>query len=522
MGWGCGDNLHVNKIYILTKETENPVRSNMSLIRILGSEDEVLDIIDATNEEPFLLETLEQLIANHQALDKKFIIARAETVNSGAQSPYFYYAAHQLNKVIFRKYGPESEYLFRLYSLNPLTNTEISGDLHYFMVEKSDDLRVPHKTLQGHGGTQLDERRKQSQNALMKKALGNTMEDLKVAEMSGLKFKLHSNSILRSNNAATFATPPTTSIHEKSNQNTTGSFASQLEKNTRLQVGSLQSIVEATSFKSVHCSTSPQPMSISSPRAPDFASFQKLTFRNKSKSTVKIVTNMNAGSSLKSIANADTQNVLTFVARFIGTDDDFLQNISIRELFRDNAYALADNDLFDIPEDVLINEHIIPANAVSLRAAPVLQGTRESQPSSIEHDSRFLDWMASNLMSLPFNFSATADDIGGNFESIRTPAEPPIDTIAIPTKYTPFCSCYATPSYRLVYSIKYLCIILYLLIILLVAEAFCSTYTRRVFEVVSLVGLVVFMLFLWHSEFTAQGWYRANQPSLSPNSFVAG
>ncbi|KAI9202797.1 uncharacterized protein BJ171DRAFT_398049, partial [Polychytrium aggregatum] len=86
--------------------------------------------------DPFLLETLEALIESHAKQGKSLILARVQTIDPAAphRPVFFYYYAPSLNKVIFRKYGRRQEYLFRLFALNPLTNTEIVGDVDYFMV----------------------------------------------------------------------------------------------------------------------------------------------------------------------------------------------------------------------------------------------------------------------------------------------------------------------------------------------------------------------------------------------------
>lgn len=66
--------------------------------------DEELDVLDAANEDPFTLETLEDLIIMHSEKNLDFILARVTTKDPDDDSRlyYSYYAAHHINKVLFR------------------------------------------------------------------------------------------------------------------------------------------------------------------------------------------------------------------------------------------------------------------------------------------------------------------------------------------------------------------------------------------------------------------------------------
>ncbi|TPX67880.1 hypothetical protein SpCBS45565_g03485 [Spizellomyces sp. 'palustris'] len=151
------------------------------------------DTLPLSAEEPFTLETLGQLIRAHKRQCKTLILARVETV----EGRMFYYSAHQLNKVIFRKFGKEGEYLFRLYALNPLTNTEIVGDVRYFAVEAHDDGKDDDREeadwksrrLFGPSTTSLrqsySEMRRNSMSTLMRNSLGSRRSSIRVAEVAG-------------------------------------------------------------------------------------------------------------------------------------------------------------------------------------------------------------------------------------------------------------------------------------------------------------------------------------------------
>ncbi|KAI9098206.1 hypothetical protein DFS34DRAFT_619947 [Phlyctochytrium arcticum] len=166
-------------------------------ISLLGSSVQG-DLLPLSTEEPFLLETLGTLIRNHKRQSKTLILARVQAVDG----KFFYYSAHQLNKVIFRKYGKNSEYLFRLYAMNPLTNTEIVGDVRYFAVEVPDDAEVAPEVRDsrakrflsmagsrpssaGTARSSSTDMRRSSMSALMRNSLGIRRDSIKVAEISG-------------------------------------------------------------------------------------------------------------------------------------------------------------------------------------------------------------------------------------------------------------------------------------------------------------------------------------------------
>jgi hypothetical protein len=83
--------------------------------------DEVVDVLDALNEEPFTLETLEDLILMHWEKNSDFVLARVTTVdpNDDDRFYYSYYAAHHINKVLFRT-QPEEGLLHRMKAKNVL------------------------------------------------------------------------------------------------------------------------------------------------------------------------------------------------------------------------------------------------------------------------------------------------------------------------------------------------------------------------------------------------------------------
>ncbi|KAI3631025.1 hypothetical protein MIR68_010515 [Amoeboaphelidium protococcarum] len=122
-----------------------------------------VDDVDAGNEDPFSLESFEGLINAHHKAGKDFLIARVITMTpqtydtltnaenytiSADGSKTFiknqqelsgqvyksYYAAHQINRSLFRT-QPEEGLLHRMKAKNPMNNLNIVGDVHYFVVK---------------------------------------------------------------------------------------------------------------------------------------------------------------------------------------------------------------------------------------------------------------------------------------------------------------------------------------------------------------------------------------------------
>ncbi|KAJ3275961.1 hypothetical protein HDV01_006828 [Terramyces sp. JEL0728] len=96
----------------------------------------LVDVLDAENEDPFTLESLTSLIELHSEKDLDFILARVTTVDPDDSDRFYYsyYAAHHINKVLFRT-QPEEGLLHRMKAKNPLNNMTIVGDVHYYVIK---------------------------------------------------------------------------------------------------------------------------------------------------------------------------------------------------------------------------------------------------------------------------------------------------------------------------------------------------------------------------------------------------
>ncbi|KAJ3075752.1 hypothetical protein HDU98_006990 [Podochytrium sp. JEL0797] len=118
----------------------------MEIIRLLDSKgDRVLDSISAEYEDSFCLETFSDLIASHANVGRSFIIARVQTWDHKLpESKFFsYYNAYNLNKILFQtQVFFDKKLIHRLNVLNPLSNTDIIGNVQYFMVTKSTQPRT--------------------------------------------------------------------------------------------------------------------------------------------------------------------------------------------------------------------------------------------------------------------------------------------------------------------------------------------------------------------------------------------
>ncbi|KAF8929348.1 hypothetical protein BGZ47_001096 [Haplosporangium gracile] len=99
----------------------------------------VVDELDAMDEDPFTLDSFENLMRMHASKGKDFIIARVTTQDpsDGEKHYHSYYGAHQINKVLFRT-QPEEGLLHRMKARNPLNNMLVLGDVHYYIISAAD------------------------------------------------------------------------------------------------------------------------------------------------------------------------------------------------------------------------------------------------------------------------------------------------------------------------------------------------------------------------------------------------
>ncbi|KXS12860.1 hypothetical protein M427DRAFT_71792 [Gonapodya prolifera JEL478] len=135
----------------------------------------VVDVLDASSDEPFTLEPFEALIRAHAMAGKEFILARVTTVDPSdeSRSYYSYYNAHFINKVLFRT-QPEAGLLHRMRARNPLTNTVIVGDVHYFSITPESVLATLALATQSHAGEKEPSPTRPSLHDILRTATGRS------------------------------------------------------------------------------------------------------------------------------------------------------------------------------------------------------------------------------------------------------------------------------------------------------------------------------------------------------------
>lgn len=114
------------------------------VIRLLDSTGEkLLDSVSEEYEDSFCLESFGDLAQAHYECEPKgtrcLIIARVQTWDPKQPDKafYSYYNAYHLNKILFQtQVYLGKKLIHRLHVLNPLTNTDIIGNVLYFMVKR--------------------------------------------------------------------------------------------------------------------------------------------------------------------------------------------------------------------------------------------------------------------------------------------------------------------------------------------------------------------------------------------------
>jgi hypothetical protein len=120
------------------------------LIRLLDG-DKLLDCVDGQYEDSISIESFSSIIQAHEECEPKgtkhSIIARVQTWDKKQpeKAYYSYYDAYQLNKILFKtQVYLNQKVIHRLQVLNPLTNTDIIGNVLYFIIDKGDEEHSEH------------------------------------------------------------------------------------------------------------------------------------------------------------------------------------------------------------------------------------------------------------------------------------------------------------------------------------------------------------------------------------------
>lgn len=109
----------MNQPTLIKPPTSHPAPIPPTQQDIILAKDDIVDVIDAENEDPFTLESFYTLLQLHIQANKDLILARVTTVDPSNESKlyYSYYAAHHINKVLFRT-QPEEGLLHRMKAKN--------------------------------------------------------------------------------------------------------------------------------------------------------------------------------------------------------------------------------------------------------------------------------------------------------------------------------------------------------------------------------------------------------------------
>ncbi|KAG0328080.1 hypothetical protein BGZ99_006253 [Dissophora globulifera] len=112
-----------NYLSDVRKAYENQLKGYDAL-KTLAQEDTyfttaVVEELDAMDEDPFTLDSFENLMRTHASKGKDFILARVTTQDPTDETKLYhsYYGAHQINKVLFRT-QPEEGLLHRMKARN--------------------------------------------------------------------------------------------------------------------------------------------------------------------------------------------------------------------------------------------------------------------------------------------------------------------------------------------------------------------------------------------------------------------
>ncbi|RKP16639.1 hypothetical protein ROZALSC1DRAFT_25042, partial [Rozella allomycis CSF55] len=163
---------------------EHATGGEPNIIRLLDKDGRsLIDSVSASYEDSFSLDPFSDLIKTHNEKTPtgNLIIARVQTWDRKQPDKafYSYYDAYHLNKILFQtQIYCGKKLIHRILVLNPLTNTDIIGDVQYFHVQTRFDPNLQTTPQIRLPETNSFERRKSTQERLsffMRKALPPTL-----------------------------------------------------------------------------------------------------------------------------------------------------------------------------------------------------------------------------------------------------------------------------------------------------------------------------------------------------------
>lgn len=262
--------------------------------------------IDGGAEDIFTLETFRNLIMHSYRHGKSFILARVMTIDPGANSAKCYwsdYAAHHINKILYRT-QLEKNLLHRMRCRNPLNNMIIVGRVNYYAV-------TPEAVSKAH----LDYEKRTGEKIILESRVLPWESGAGQGNVSQVSVALSEGSLQKS------AMP--TSHHKKSYSETALDLI-EAKKGKRTSFNNFDDKI------TIHNSTPAQP-------------------------TPTQQTNSDASQVVIPIGE-DCQ--IVYNAKFVGSDDDFMNDADFREFIEFNAVNKDDAKLFPLFPDG--NSYYIP------------------------------------------------------------------------------------------------------------------------------------------------------------------
>lgn len=346
---------------------------NSSDIVIYGSNKEEFDIVSGEYEDSFSLESFKDLIEMYENAGKHFILARVKTWDhkKPGKEYYSYYNAYHLNKILFQTQVYFSKKLIhRLNVLNPLTNTDIVGDVQYFQVEEQ--TKSKEKIASTPTSPIANDMAKRNNEILKRTSL---------MMQSSLPPSIVINSpSANAEGAATWQSPLTDPDPETSTQPPISPVVNYAQDDIFIKSALVSDASKSKKKNSMTPAKSPLKSPIVEVRAPEMLMESPKVENRKSGIPTRFnspiaTDNMdtlntpvmhrrefsaknaaNLGILISSqLENAELPVVHVkkrFVANFIGTDNDYLEKSKMRAHFRENALFPEDCYLFEMPEFV--------------------------------------------------------------------------------------------------------------------------------------------------------------------------
>ncbi|KAG0238446.1 hypothetical protein BGX31_003283 [Mortierella sp. GBA43] len=375
----------------------------------------VVDELDALDEDPFTLDSFENLMRLHASKGKDFIVARVTTQdpNDEAKLYHSYYGAHQINKVLFRT-QPEEGLLHRMKARNPLNNMLVVGDVHYYTISAKDVNAIkPLPAVSSSSSSISSHSSRMSRcSKLAAQAIASQLTSARSSPILGGDMSLFSRSSDIESPVSVVSPSMATSIHEGEQEDGSQiadgskSESSDSSHSSRPRRGSFGSVMSSTLPVTP---TGPQRDTIYSPTSPPtrhrsqtqqlgqsplFQNLMNGRVRSRSntitsvgsdksassilsdKSDLSHVTNCSTVTSINSdmsdcsntaifspseasvaspVATSPAEQIesVTYRFQYLASDDDFLLRSAIRLIFKTNALEAWDAILFTISNNAL-------------------------------------------------------------------------------------------------------------------------------------------------------------------------